>query len=86
MHRRPIQNVFGPFVLHRVVYGTREGQKIEAVPLDQRLRLPHGKNSYLRTLPVMRPTRLDAVLNLTLAFDSNAIPLSLSCFYPLLTL
>lgn len=47
LHRREIQNVFGPFALHRVVYGTREGQKIEAVPLDQRLKLPQGKNSYL---------------------------------------
>ena len=47
LHRREIQNVFGPFALDRVVYGTREGQKIEAVPLDQRLGLPQGKNSYL---------------------------------------
>ena len=47
LHRREIQNVFGPFALDRVVYGTREGQKIEAVPLDQRLGLPRGKNSYL---------------------------------------
>jgi len=47
LHRREIQNVFGAFALHRVVYGTREGQKIEAVPLDQRLGLAQGKNSYL---------------------------------------
>ena len=47
LHRREIQNVFGLFALHRAVYGTREGQKIEAVPLDQRLGLPQGKNSYL---------------------------------------
>jgi hypothetical protein len=47
LHRREIQNVFGPFALHRAVYGTREGQKIEAVPLDERLGLPQGKNSYL---------------------------------------
>jgi len=39
-HGRPYQSVFGPFDLDRVVYGTREGQKIEAVPLDERLRLP----------------------------------------------
>ena len=45
LHRREIQNVFGLFPLHRVVYGTREGQKIEAVPLDQRLGRPQGKNS-----------------------------------------
>jgi hypothetical protein len=47
LHRREIQNVFGLFALERAVYGTREGQKIEAVPLDQRLGLPQGKHSYL---------------------------------------
>jgi hypothetical protein len=47
LHRREIQNVFGLFELMRAVYGTREGQKIEAVPLDERLQLPEGKNSYL---------------------------------------
>ena len=47
LHRRDIQNVFGLFELNRAVYGTREGQRIEAVPLDERLQLPQGKNSYL---------------------------------------
>ncbi len=47
LHRREIQNVFGLFELNRAVYGTREGQKIEAIPLDERLGLPQGKNSYL---------------------------------------
>jgi hypothetical protein len=47
LHRREIRNVFGLFELMRAVYGTREGQKIEAVPLDERLGLPQGKNSYL---------------------------------------
>ncbi len=47
LHRREIQNVFGRFEVMRAVYGTREGQKIEAVPLDERLGLPEGKNSYL---------------------------------------
>jgi hypothetical protein len=47
LHRREIRNVFGLFELKRVVYGSREGQKIEAVPLDERLQLPPGKNSYL---------------------------------------
>ena len=47
LHRREIQNVFGLFELQRVVYAAREGQKIEAVPLDQRLGLPQCKNSYL---------------------------------------
>jgi hypothetical protein len=47
LHRREIRNVFGLFELMRVVYGSREGQQIEAVPLDARLQLPQGKNSYL---------------------------------------
>jgi hypothetical protein len=47
LHRREIRNVFGLFELKRAVYGTREGQKIDAVPLDERLQLPQGKNSYL---------------------------------------
>jgi len=47
LHRREIQNVFGLFELQRAVYAAREGQKIEAVPLDERLGLPQGKHSYL---------------------------------------
>jgi hypothetical protein len=47
LHRREIRNVFGLFELQRVVYATREDQKIEAVPLDERLGLPQGKCSYL---------------------------------------
>ncbi len=46
-HVRPYQSVFGPFDLHRAVYGTRVGQRIELVPLDQRLHLPQSKFSYL---------------------------------------
>jgi hypothetical protein len=46
-HRRAYQSIFGPFELERVVYGTREGQRVEHVPLDARLRLPGGKFSYL---------------------------------------
>src|SRR5512143_3013808 len=46
-HRRPYQSVFGSFELERVVYGTREGQRIEFVPLDACLGLPAGKFSYL---------------------------------------
>ena len=45
LHRREYQSVFGPFELERAVYGTREGQKIEHVPLDERLQLPQGKHS-----------------------------------------
>lgn len=46
-HVRPYQSVFGPFELHRAVYGTRVGQRIELVPLDQQLLLPQSKFSYL---------------------------------------
>ena len=46
-HRRAYQSIFGSFELERVVYGTREGQRIEHVPLDARLGLPAGKFSYL---------------------------------------
>ncbi len=47
LHRRPYPSVFGSFELERVVYGTREGQRIEFVPLDARLGLPRSKFSYL---------------------------------------
>ena len=47
LHRRAYLSVFGEFELWRVVYGTREGQKIEHVPLDSRLKLPGSKFSYL---------------------------------------
>ena len=46
-HSRPYQSMFGDFTVPRVVYGTREGQRIEAVPLDARLGLPEDKFSYL---------------------------------------
>jgi hypothetical protein len=46
-HSRPYRSIFGDFTLERVVYGTREGQRIEAPPLDARLGLPEGKCSYL---------------------------------------
>lgn len=44
---RPYQSIFGPFEISRTVYGSREGQKIGWVPLDQRLDLPESKFSYL---------------------------------------
>lgn len=47
LHRRPLLTIFGEFVLERAVYGTREGQVIEAVPLDARLQLPESKFSHL---------------------------------------
>lgn len=47
LHRRVYQSVFGRFDLERVVYGSREGQKIEYVPLDSRLQLPESEFSYV---------------------------------------
>ena len=46
-HVRGYQSVFGEYQLPRVVYGRREGQRIECVPLDTRLGLPPSKFSYL---------------------------------------
>ena len=46
-HPRVYQSVFGRFELDRVVYGTRDGQKIDSVPFDTRLQLPQSEFSYL---------------------------------------
>jgi hypothetical protein len=46
-HTRRYLSIFGEFLLSRVVYGSREGQKIEFVPLDNRLQLPASAFSYL---------------------------------------
>jgi hypothetical protein len=47
LHARRYVSIFGEFELQRVVYGSREGQKIEFVPLDNRLQLPAGVFSYV---------------------------------------
>src|SRR5438309_804182 len=39
-HSRRYVSIFGSFTLHRTVYGSREGQKIAFVPLDNRRQLP----------------------------------------------
>lgn len=44
---RQYHSVFGALSLGRAVYGSRQGQRIEHVPLDARLQLPEGKFSYL---------------------------------------
>lgn len=44
---RGYQSIFGHFELSRAVYGTHESKKIEVVPLDARLQLPHNEHSYL---------------------------------------
>lgn len=46
-HSRRYVSIFGELTIERRVYGTREGQKIEAVPLDARLGLPAGEFSYV---------------------------------------
>jgi hypothetical protein len=46
-HLRCYQSIFGAFQLQRAVYGTREGQEIELVPLDARLQLPETEFSYV---------------------------------------
>jgi len=47
LHLRDYLSIFGEFSLERAVYGTREGQKIEYIPLDVRLQLPQSKLSYV---------------------------------------
>ncbi len=47
LHKREYLSVFGLFELYRAVYGTREKQKIQWVPLDAQLSLPESKFSYL---------------------------------------
>jgi hypothetical protein len=46
-HDRRYVSIFGVFELARGVYGSREGQKIELVPLDNRLQLPASVYSYV---------------------------------------
>lgn len=47
LHTRSYHSIFGGLTIPRHVYGTREDQKIEVVPLDARLGLPLGKFSYV---------------------------------------
>ena len=47
LHPRAYQSVFGAFEVARTVYGSREGQKIEYVPVDTQLQLPESDFSYL---------------------------------------
>jgi hypothetical protein len=74
---REYQSVFAAHALTRVVYGTREGQKIEYVPLDAQLQLPAGKFSYLlqewdQALAVEQPYRqVSAALERILGFAQS---------------
>ena len=47
LHRRRYVSLFGEFTLARTAYGSREGQKIAFVPLDNRLQLPASVFSYV---------------------------------------
>lgn len=47
LHQRRYVSIFGPFTLQRTAYGSREGQKIDFVPLDNRLQLPASDFSYV---------------------------------------
>lgn len=47
LHERRYVSVFGELSIGRYVYGTRETQKLEVIPLDARLGLPEGDYSYL---------------------------------------
>jgi hypothetical protein len=44
-HDRRYLSIFGELTIARVVYGSREGQRIEHVPRDERLGLPEGEFS-----------------------------------------
>jgi hypothetical protein len=46
-YARAYRSIFGEFTLTRVAYGTRAGQKLEWVPLDDRLQLPESVFSYV---------------------------------------
>jgi hypothetical protein len=46
-HPKVLRTIFGKFELNRAVYGSRENQKIEFVPLDTRLQLPESEFSYV---------------------------------------
>ena len=47
VHERRYVSIFGPFTLRRTCYGSREGQPIALVPLDNRLQLPESAFSYV---------------------------------------
>jgi hypothetical protein len=46
LHARRYVSIFGAFELQRTAYGSREGQSLEFVPLDNRLQLPRNVFSY----------------------------------------
>ena len=77
LRERAYHSVFGSFTLTRAVYGTREGQKIDCVPLDSRLQLPESEFSYLlqdwdQALAVEAPyNKVNDVLEMILGFSQS---------------
>jgi hypothetical protein len=47
LHNRRYVSIFGAFKLQRIAYGSREGQAVAFVPLDNRLQLPPSVFSYV---------------------------------------
>jgi hypothetical protein len=47
LYARRYVSIFGPFTLQRTAYGSRPGQKLDFVPLDNRLQLPAADFSYV---------------------------------------
>jgi len=47
LHLWAYQSVFGFFEIEHTVYGSREGKKVEYVPVDTQLQLPENDFSYL---------------------------------------
>jgi len=80
LHSRRYVSIFGEFVLPRTVYGSRAGQALELVPLDNRLQLPASVFSYLlqdwdQSLAVEQPfgqvnQTIQRMLNLKQSVDS----------------
>lgn len=76
-HTRIYQSIFGAYELNRAVYGTREGRKIEFVPLDQRLQLPEGEFSYVlqdwdQSVGVEQAfSRVDETISMILGFNQS---------------
>jgi hypothetical protein len=80
LHSRRYVSIFGEFTLERTVYGSREGQALEFVPLDNRLQLPPGVFSYVlqdwdQSLAVEQPfsqvsRTIERILKLRQSVDS----------------
>jgi len=47
-HKKRLVAIFGEFVLHRVVYGNREDQRIGFVPVDSSMQLPDSGRAQKR--------------------------------------